>query len=431
MHCKHLARAGLLGCTLVAAAGPTYGSPDEGVSLTKILAHARGHSPLLKVAHAQALQGEAELQAAAPLLPRDPQLSTSVGPRFGSGGSGLDVQLSLSQQFWIAGQRGLRRTAAERLRDRTEAQLAQTHWLVHWRVHALFHQAIVAREGATAAGQLLVFAESVLSIAKGRHKAGDISPLQVRVAEVEAAQARQAKVAADNAFLSARLNLAEAAGWSAASPPRPAGGLGKPRRAPDPQRLLELAIKSAPRLRTGKAAALETAARRRLAEREVWPDPTVGVSYVRESDPATGGTDASIALLTVGVPIPVWQRNRGARARALADHHLAVARVERVRSTLRVRVARAAASVTAGADRVAAYGEQILPALERNLELLRRSLELGEIDLLNVVVAQQRFVRIQRDALSAFADYYRAVAQLESVVGAQIWPDDSHEEGVP
>ena len=66
------------------------------------------------------------------------------------------------------------------------------------------------------------------------------------------------------------------------------------------------------------------------------------------------------------------------------------------------------------------YGSEILPTLEKNLELLRKSFELGEIDVLDVLVAQERFLRGQQDALAAFQDYYDAWARLEAIVGVEL-----------
>ncbi|HEY6724373.1 MAG TPA: TolC family protein, partial [Polyangiaceae bacterium] len=63
---------------------------------------------------------------------------------------------------------------------------------------------------------------------------------------------------------------------------------------------------------------------------------------------------------------------------------------------------------------------EILPTFEKNLELLQKAFELGEIDILQVLVAQERFLDAQQDALQAFADYYGSWAELEAAVGAEL-----------
>ena len=94
------------------------------------------------------------------------------------------------------------------------------------------------------------------------------------------------------------------------------------------------------------------------------------------------------------------------------------------RQALEARLTRASTAVDVDADRIAAYGTEILPAFEGNLTLLRRAFELGEVDLLQVLVARERLLRIQQDALTAHQDYYRDVAALEAEVGKEIWPDE-------
>ena len=74
----------------------------------------------------------------------------------------------------------------------------------------------------------------------------------------------------------------------------------------------------------------------------------------------------------------------------------------------------------AAAERVAVYGAEILPSFERNLQMLDRAFELGEIDILQVSVAAERFLQTQSDALDARADYHLALARLEQTVGTNL-----------
>ena len=61
--------------------------------------------------------------------------------------------------------------------------------------------------------------------------------------------------------------------------------------------------------------------------------------------------------------------------------------------------------------------------------MLQRAFELGEIEVLDVSVAQRRFLEIQQSALTAYQEYYQAVATLELVVGAEVWPEERHDTG--
>lgn len=401
------------------------------VSLCAMLAYADRHAPAVRVARTQLLRGEAAARGAAPLFPDNPQLSVGAGPRILADGTTVDLQASLQQRLEVAGERGLRLEVAERLQERLEAELDQVRWEVHRNVHAAFQDTLVARERAQAAERLLEFQEQLSEIASRRFEAGAVSPLVVRIAEGETAQARVSLIAAEQAYQAARLRLAELAGWPAENPPEPAETLDPPREAPPLDRTVEFAARQQPVLRTLAASIAEAEARVELADREAWPEPAIGVQVVREGAGAgssgLGAASETVVLGTLSVPIPLWRRNQGDRAAARAELAIASAQANAFAQRLGARLARAKSAVDAAARRVAAYGEEILPSFEENLRLIRRAYELGEIDILEVSVARERFLRTQTQALDAYADYFRAAAELESAVGADLWPDEECE----
>ena len=397
----------------------------QSVSLDAILAYADRHAPALQVARERLGLGDAAIAGADPLLPDNPALSIGAGPRMTGDGTHTDLTASLSQRFEIAGERGLRLEAAERTRDRLQAELDEARWEVHRDVHAAFHRALVARERLTAADRLLAFQERLLDITRRRLRAGDVSPLAVRLAEGELSQTQVARIAAEQAHLRAKLELGALAGWPATHPPEPAGELDEPRDPPDATALAEVARRHQPRLRTLHAARIEADARSRSADRDAWPEPALGVQVTREGAPA--GLEETIVLGTVSLPIPLFQRNQGARATAQAEARIADAERAAFGSQLLNRLEQNRTAVVAAAARVNTYGREILPTFEENLRLIQRAFELGEIDILQVSVARERFLRIQTDALDAYTDYFQAVADLEASIGTDLWPDEGHE----
>lgn len=396
------------------------------VSLRALLEHAEAHAPAIRVARSRLLRGDAARAAADPLFPENPELGLEAGVRRRPDGSSVELEASLEQRIEIAGERGLRRRVAGSVRGLLRAQLDEVRWDVHLAVHSAYHDAIVARERAQAAARLLQFAEELLEIARRRLAAGDVSPLVVRFAEADAAQARQANIVANQEYAESRLMLGEVSGWPVDSPPEPEGALHEPRRAPPIEHLVALATRHQPALRTGKAASAEAQARVALADREVWPEPALGVRYTRENEDA--GTN-HIIMGTVRLPLPLWQTNRVDRAEARANLEVARTELSTAHRVLSSRLQRAAQAVNASADRVAVYGTEILPTLEQNLALLRRAYELGEIDILQLSVARERFLQTQRDALDAFEAYNHGVAELERQVGRDVWPDEEHRPG--
>ncbi|MBK8482451.1 MAG: TolC family protein [Proteobacteria bacterium] len=402
----------------------------QDVTLGGILAYADQYSPVLVVARSTRSRAEGARVAASPLLPANPEVSVAAGPRFGLAGTGVDVDVALMQQIQIAGERGLRLDAADRFRDLTNAEIEQIRWAVHCEVHAAFHRALVERERGRLAERVVAFQEEVLRVVERQISAGETAALSLRLAQAEVAQARQVLVGAQQALLASRIRLAQLAGWPASRPPNPAGSVDAPRDPPPQERLIAVAQQRLPSLRAGGARVREAEARVSLADREAWPRPSLGVQYRREGNPTDEGA-YNVVMGVVSIPIPIFQTNQAERARARADVTVAEAELAATRTLLEGQIAEARSEVIAAAQRTRAYGTEILPRFEENLTLLRRSFELGEIDILALSTGRERFLRIQSDALGAQIDYFFALAGLERVVGVDLWRDDHHEESTP
>lgn len=400
-------------------------SRTKAVSLAQILAYADEHAPAIALARSELAGARAEHIAASLRFPSDPVVSSWFGPRHGAGGTAVDVGVSLQQQLELGGQRGVRLKAAKRRRAFTLASIEQARRAVHQRVHAAFHAALLERERVVAAKKLLAFAERLVTIARKRLAAGDIARFHLQVAEGEVALAKQQLIAANAGYASARLTLAEESGWPAATPPTPSEHLDAPQATPPVQQLVALALAHHPALRTRAAGIKLAEANVAVADRSRLPNLTVGLSYAQEAEATAGGTARQhIGLVNLSIPLPLFRRNQAARTRSQAALIAAHARYSAVRRSVAIRVRRAAVAVNSGVAQIKAYGSDILPRFEANLDKLQRAFELGQIDVLQVLVARGRFLELQRDALAAYGAYYRAVARLEAEVGTEVWPDE-------
>ena len=392
------------------------------VSLEELLDHAERSAPALAVAQAEVGLADADFGAAAPWLPSNTRLNLGLGPRIAANAGAatdLNAQAQLWQQIEIAGQRPLRFDVARAARATREGSLARAHWLVHQQIHAGYRAALAARRRTELERRLVTFSAQLLDIAQRRVRAGDAAALIERLAEADLAQARQRAVAALQTYRDACLFLAEISGWPVASPPEPVGALTAPHRAPTLAQLTELALEHNPELVLRRAAVREAELREDLASREAFPSPHLGIQYGYEGAPG-GGVAEHVVMGRLLFEIPAFAVNQAERARTSAARDVAEARKDAIGAVIEARLERLRSAVDAAAARVESYGSDILPRFEENLTMLRRSFELGEIDLLRVSVALQRFLSIQQQALSAHVDYFSAVAALEAQVGKEI-----------
>lgn len=416
-----------LGALCVVSAWPSAAAAqDRTVSLEAVLEHADLYAPQLVVARARVEEGRAAETGASRLLSDPLLVELSGGPRFAEGtGEDFDLLLAIRQPIEVAGERGARLNAASRLIDRREAEVEAVRWQVHREVHFAFHEAIEARVRLEASERWLAFAEHVAAIARRRAEAGDIGRLEAELARAELASARQLHVEARAHFEDARLVIAELSGWSAESPPYPAGELDPPRRVPEDDVLVARALDGHPMLASLEAALTERAAFLEAADREAAPTLDVGLSFGREG--SAGSPANYIGLLTLGVAIPIWDANGEARASARADVSIAEAERDALRSTVAARVLRAASSLRGARDRVQIFIDEVLPGFETNLSLLEQAFAAGELDALDVATATRRLLEVQANALDAFAEYHAALAELEAQVGSEVI-DDEHED---
>ena len=180
--------------------------------------------------------------------------------------------------------------------------------------------------------------------------------------------------------------------------------------APVAADLLAAALRERPDLRRERLGLLRARAEARLARAEIWEDWTVETGYQREDSAIDdGGLELSdrdsLLAAAVRVPLPLWNRNQGRIAEALANERRAgheVAALER----------RIGAEVEAASQRVAAldavareYRERLVLRAERNVALLRQGYAQGLAPISALVQAQQQLA-------DASASYARTLGQL-------------------
>jgi cobalt-zinc-cadmium efflux system outer membrane protein len=248
---------------------------------------------------------------------------------------------------------------------------------------------------------------------------GDASAIDARLAEVEAARAQEELFSAEQAGDEARLELCALSGWPEPTPPLVAAELEPPRAVPSLELLLAPRAAEPPELVAKRAARREAEARAELAEREGWPDISLGVQYTRESDVVVN----DIVVGTLGVELPLWQHNQAERERALGEAGLARAEEQASAARLRLRVRLAYRALEAARLRLGRFDAALATPVQEGLRLLRRGFEAGEIALGELTFAHERWLMLQRENLEVYTEYYRALAALESALGVDLGLD--------
>lgn len=253
--------------------------------------------------------------------------------------------------------------------------------------------------------------QRLATLARARLSSGGERQADVLRAEMEVARIRvpllelEEEEARERAFLAALLSRDEPL---AGAPVLPDGGL-----LPSEAELLA-AIHSHPELvalsKQEERAKLEA----RLASKDKWPDPEVGLAYgFRTGLPDMIGAEVSIAL-----PIFASSDQDRRSAAATADARAAADRREARKSNLVAEARAALAALKAQALRLAVYEDEILPRARLTVRSATGAFQSGGVDFLTVLDAQVQRHAEELEALRARAELLRARARLARATGS-------------
>lgn len=396
---------------------PEHDWSGELVSLEQVLAHARAHSPNITRAEARVTLGTAQIAAAKPLLPENPVVSAALGARFNPFGTSFESQIQIQQPFELAGERRQRLEAGRAAERARQSEVDETWWATEVEIRAAFMQALVAREAAEAQASAVEFTERMMAAFELQVETGELAPLDLRIAETEVADARQQLLALELEYRNACVRLATLAGWASGTAIEPVGELPTPIDV-EGHELAEV-VEEHPSVVSAMAEVDAAAEFLQAAERDAWPHFALGATHAYEREPGTPFA-TNIGLVTLTIPMPLWQRNQAQRAEAHAELTVAKADVTALKYELGQQIDAQINAVRVAAQRVETYSQEVLPRFSDNLRMLERAFELGEIDLLQVLVGQQRFIAQQQRALKIYGEYVEAVRRYELVTGQAV-----------
>lgn len=399
-------------------------APEGPASLQQLIAYARDHAPRSLLAEASTFAPDAELDAARQRALYNPVVRVALGTRTQAGDTGLEAQVGISQRLEVARERRLRIAAAESRLEQADKVRGASVWEVEVEVRRLYRMATILDDLVGLTEQAARAADELAQVTSKRVDAGEEPPLAA-----ELARARAALIEADTRSTRAERDsvigsLAAASGWPRGKPLTLADKTRRWRRLPDDAALIEAALGSNRQRATLEASITRAVAGRRLAQREAWPEPTLGASYAREAGVANSQA-ADVVLGTVDIPIPSFARNQSARARARADERASKAALAAFDRGVPGEVEAASARVRGALERMDALSDVAAARDTRQLMALREAYDAGEVGLLEVLRALEQGIETRTAMLAAEADYVNAVAGLELLVGASVGSEDT------
>jgi cobalt-zinc-cadmium efflux system outer membrane protein len=325
----------------------------------------------------------------------------------------------VSQPFLLGGKRRHRRAVAESERALAGRDLETIRLDVTAGATSAFYRVLAAQQREALAHELLALAERFADTVQKRVAAGKVSPVEATRAGIVVSQARVELSRATRDLEARRVLLAASWGASAADFDGVVGELPLPTDMPAPGRLQQL-LPGTPEVKL-----LGDLIERQLhvvdLERSFRiPDLTVSVGTRRFEETGESAWVAGISL-----PIPIFDRNQGARRAAEFDLERVRRDAEAVRIGLESGLASAYQRLQALALEVTALSHTIVPATQEAFASTETGYREGKLGFLDVLDAQRSLFDARMLLLDSREDYALARTGLERLIGQPLSPADS------
>lgn len=402
------------------APAPKPAFRSEGLSLSEVLRFIRGHNPALKAARASidAAQGRLRQSRLYPNPEFEIEVEDLPTNKFGSFARSANTVL-FAQEIVTAGKRkaGIAVAATEAKVTEQEYALLQREILAEGK--KAFSGLLAAQERVAVSERLLAISKRNADASRERVKAGGAALVEAVRAEVALARAEAALREAENQKANARKELRRIMGAPGRGPVRvgePGALYRTPPALPD-EKKTRAALAEHPQLAASSLAHDVADRELQLAKRERWPNFEVGlgVETVKED-----GEREETLVLSVGIPLPLFDRNQGAIAEAEANRRKAQHERQAGHDKLATRLDQALQDYTTARRQVESYREKIVPGARRSFELVNRAYQAGEISQIELLEAQQTQAETELEYVDALGALWEALAELEALVGEDL-----------
>jgi outer membrane protein, heavy metal efflux system len=390
--------------------------PGARLKLADVLEQARASNPEIRVARERATAA-----AAVPGRVRaldDPTFSYEVwnAPDPFRVDRADNNILRLSQKVPFPGKRALAGEVAAREADMVGSETSSVELDVVTAVKRAYYDLWAAHELLHVYSRERGLVERFARVAEQKYGVGEVAQSDVLRAQVELTHSinrvTTQTLAIDGVRAELNALLSRSPGDALGVPENPP----PPRFDPDPDRLIDLAVRSRPELRAQKAAVAREEASVSLARRDYFPDFEFNVG--RFINP--GQRDGFGAMAAISIPLAYKGKYDAGLAEARARLSAAQAELRRMQDRVQREVKQAQVRAqTALLQRNLFIGTHV-PQAEQSLRVAESAYQTGGIDWLALIDTARTLESVHVEHIQAEADFEKAYADLERAVGEEL-----------
>jgi cobalt-zinc-cadmium efflux system outer membrane protein len=364
------------------------------------------------VARAAALVQEARGNWVQVGLPVNPSFGYE-GQQIGSGGRAEQDGVFLGQEFVRGGKLGLNRQVAAQQWARREQELAAQQQRVLTDVRISYYQVLIAERQEKLTVELRDIAAESVKVAEALLKGKEVGQVDIVQAQLELGNAQILTQNAKNRYAAAWRTLATVIGNSNLPPQPLVGDVDESRPEHSWEMSREKLLTSSPEI----AAAMTDIERARWALERAYVEKVPNVTVqglVNWRDNGIGGRPDG--ALSVGVPLPLWNRNQGGIIQAQGQVAAAERALDQLELALENRLVPVFERYASALNQVNTYRSQLLPAAQQSLDLARRLYQAGETPYLNLLTAQRSYSQTNVNYLESLRELRSADAEIEGLL---------------
>lgn len=358
-----------------------------------------------------------QLEKARLLLISNPEiegdLSKKDKPKEEGGGKFTNYGIKLSQEFEIAGQRGLRIDIAEKDLSRIILEIKDRERTLTSEVKDAFVRALVSKRKVELTKDVVRLKGELLDFTKIKFKAGEVSGLEVNLAEVELSKAKRELLLAEREYRESLLTLQGILGLKPDAAFNVEGDLSLDAVSlPNKEGIKRLALQR-PDIKAASVEMDKTAAAIRLANRLSVPNITLSGFYDRDEQRNTVG-------LSLSIPLPLFDRKQAERREAKARAEQARIKHAGLERTIDKEFEQAYSDLASAVEELSLFKKEILDKAAENLSLINLAFKEGKIGFFDVRLAQKDIIETQFAYLDTQLRLRLAINAIEKVIGGSL-----------
>jgi cobalt-zinc-cadmium efflux system outer membrane protein len=389
-----------------------------GLTMEEAVEQALLHNADLQAVRLEETAAKGALEQASLLLGSNPVLEGSSSkkkyPADEGGRDFRNYEVRLSQEFEIAGQRGLRRDAAEKGLEKAGFEIRDRERVLIAEVKDAFANTLAAKSKRGLAEETVKLQEELYGFAEIKFKAGEVAALEMNLASVELGKAKRDLLLASREYRERLFALQGLVGMKPAEELALEGAL--PVEAPPvPEKdgLSRLAASRRPDMQAASAGVDASASAAMLATREAFPNLTVAGFYEKDER-------ATISGMMLSLPLPLFNRNQADRRQAQTRSLQAVVRQGNLERSIARELEEAYSGLVTAVEELALFRKEILDKALENLELMNLSYKEGKIGFFEVRLAQKDSLDAQLAYLDSQLRTQLAMNALEKASGGSL-----------